>query len=413
MLRWLRRNLDTLILSIILAIFVWYAATTEEANPTSRRFPAPGSGIPIEVRNLGPSLTLEEEIEQQVSLTLAGPQRELDDLRLNDFRAWVELEGLGGGAHEPRVQVQCQVCQRRFIQILDYEPRQISVRLEVHLEKTFTVRPDASGEPAAGYQAGIPDLSPREVTVSGPASQVEKVDGVLAPFSVADLRHTLEQTVRLQPIDEQGLPVSGVRLSPAEARVRVAVEQKRGYKDVAVRAVLSGQVGEGYWVSNISVEPSVLTIFGDPDVVDSVGGFVETEPIDISGAAEAVALRARLQLPPGVQLLDVRTVRVVVDVEPLQGGTSLQVVVGFVGLGPGLVATASPETVQVFLSGPLPVLQELAQDPDRLQAIIDLSELGPGTYILRPEIRGPEELRVSSLLPSRAEVEIEEASGGG
>lgn len=408
MLRWIRRNLDSLILSFILAVVVWYAATTEEARPTTQRFPNPGAAI--EVRNLPPNMTLEGGVDERVTFTLNGPQERLNTLRSTDFDAWVDLEGLGDGRHEVRVQAECLSCRQNFIQVLSYEPQMVTVGLEEQREATFAVQLEPQGEVAAGFATGVMDVAPREVTVFGSRTQVQRVDRVLATFSISGLRSSLEQSVRVLPLDEEGRPVSAVSVTPEEVNVRVPVRQRRGFKDVAVQVRPVGTVAEGYWISNVSVEPSVVTVFGDPETVDTLGGVIETEPIDVSGATEDITQLVSLSPPEGIQLLDSRAVRVTINVQPLQGGTSLLVPVELVGLEPGLQAEASPEDVQVFLSGPLPVLQELAQNPDRVRVVIDLTQRGPGTYTLRPEVRTLPQLEASSVLPSRVEVEVQPAA---
>jgi len=76
-----------------------------------------------------------------------------------------------------------------------------------------------------------------------------------------------------------------------------------------------------------------------------------------------------------------------------------------VGLEPGQAARISPETVDVILSGPLPLLDSLSKDDVSVIVEMDGEELGTYQRTPRVELRIPE-LRVESILPGTVEVTI-------
>ncbi len=77
----------------------------------------------------------------------------------------------------------------------------------------------------------------------------------------------------------------------------------------------------------------------------------------------------------------------------------------FHGLQPNLLALASPEVVEVMLSGPLPRLSALL--PDEVPVILDLSAMRRGDVEqLVPEVLQPEGITVDSVIPSIIQVEI-------
>jgi len=108
--------------------------------------------------------------------------------------------------------------------------------------------------------------------------------------------------------------VGWVQLDPPTATVRVPIEQEHGFKEVAVRAVITGQVSSGYWVSNVSVEPATVTIVGSPTALKNIPGYVETTEIDISGAEEDISQQVPLALPNGVSVLGEQAVLVKINV---------------------------------------------------------------------------------------------------
>jgi hypothetical protein len=70
-----------------------------------------------------------------------------------------------------------------------------------------------------------------------------------------------------------------------------------------------------------------------------------------------------------------------------------------------LSATVSPESVDVFLSGPVDLLERLS--PSTLVVIINLEDREPGTYTLAPVVQlENEEINVDAILPNTIEVTI-------
>src|SRR4029077_5568854 len=107
------------------------------------------------------------------------------------------------------------------------------------------------------------------------------------------------------PVDASGNAVSRVALTPASVQIKIPINQKQGFRDVAVTVVITGQLASGYQVTNIKVTPPNITLSSsDPAVVQRLAGFVDTIPIDITGANSDVVRRVPLQLPSNVQGAD-------------------------------------------------------------------------------------------------------------
>ena len=78
-----------------------------------------------------------------------------------------------------------------------------------------------------------------------------------------------------------------------------------------------------------------------------------------------------------------------------------------IGLADNLFATVSPDVVNVFLSGPLYLLEELNYSD--IIVILDLTDRGPGTYQLVPRLELlNEKIKVDAILPGMIEVTITE-----
>jgi len=401
MIRWLATNLRTFLWALIMALTVWMAAVTADNPDEVRQYPDP---IPVEVIGQDPGLVITGDVPRQIELTLRAPSSVWQSLLAGEenIRAILDLSGLSSGEHTLDIQVQISTGP---VRIVSRTPRTATITLEPLDSQTFPIDLNISGEPAIGYQAGNPDIQPEEIIISGPKSLVERVERVRASINLAGVREGVEQTVTVQPLDENNQIVSGLGLNPAEVSVTLPVIQQGGYRDLAVKVVVDGQVASGYRLANITVFPPVVTVFsGDPALVNSLPGVLETQPLDLENANDELTTRLGIDLPEGVSLVGEQTVLVRVNVSPIQSSLTLSnQVVEVEGLPSGWYAQVAPDNVDVILSGPLPLLDTLS--PQDVRVVIDVTDLDVGTHQLTPNVEIlVSDLVVESILPGTLEV---------
>jgi len=355
-----------------------------------------------------PALILFQPLERTARVRIRAPQASWDKLQAagdrslaGTARAFVDLSGATAGLHEYEVQVKFADPD---ISVQSIDPALVSVRLEQQRAKTFGVQINLGDSPPVGYLVGTPQSTPASAAVSGAQSRVDQVVEVVAAVQLRGSKNTVERDVALIARDSQGNTVAGVLISPDTVHVKVPVDQRIGFKDVSVKVVTKGAVAGGYWLSNVAVDPSTVTVVGSPARLDEIGGFISTEPIDIKDAKSSSLVRVGLVLPQGVSPIGTQSVLVTIDVSAITGGQTVQRQVTARGLDKGLKATLSPESVDVILGGPLPVLQSLKMDD--VQVIIDLVNKAPGKYKITPTLVKPDSLKVESIVPDTIEVVI-------
>ncbi len=404
-LRWLGRNLGTLLLAFVLAVVVWVSAVIT-ADPNEQRvYPR---GIPLEIVGQDASLLQISKIPTQVQLTIEAPSSIWTQLnnRPDSLRAWIDLSGLGPGEYTVPVKTQLKLTPSR---VLQKDPAEVVVVLEPIATRAFPIELQISGEPALGYTRGAASLNPVQVTLSGPVSVVSKVEKVLASLDITGSSRTVERSVDLQPVDAGGNEISGLAITPRSAAVIVPINLLGGYRNVVVKVVTSGQVANGFRLTSISVQPPTVTIFsGNPEQLNNLPGYVETRPISLINMRASSEVRAELNLPSGVSLVGEQSVSVEIGVEAIEGSLTISLPLEVRGLPPELEATVSPTNVDVILSGPLPVLLNLSSAT--LRVVVDMNGLGEGVYQVAPEVDLlPAEVRVESILPESVSVTIGQA----
>jgi YbbR domain-containing protein len=398
-LRWIASNVPLMVLSFILAALAWVVAVEEEDPTLERRYSQP---IPVTPLELPGGMVIVGEFDERVYVTVHAPKSVWDSLKVEDFTVTVDLADLDTGVHQVPVQVTLNKQPSRMILV---EPEYVTLELEPEVQRAVPVHVQTKGEPTLGYLRRTATVDPSEVTVSGPSSYVARVAEAFIQVSVQDVNTDVEGEFRVQIQDDESQPVRYVTWTPEVVNVRVPIEPSDYYRPLAVKVVLlEGQVAPGYRITDISVEPPTVTVFGTPDVISALPGYVETEPINVEGVQADIVKQPALDMPPNVAVVPGQQVKVRISIEAIPSSLTVKVMPELQGLGPGLTATVSLETVEVILSGPLPLLE--APEVDDVRIVLDLFDLPRGTHQIEPQVVVPEGLIAQSIIPATVQVEI-------
>jgi YbbR domain-containing protein len=401
-LRWLAKNIGTLLTAFILAGIVWVSAVVA-SDPNQER--TLNRSIPIEIIGRASNLQIMGDVTRNVTVVLNAPASVWTQLN-NDpslVTAKVDLSNLGAGTHTLSVQVQITA---HLVRLVSQVPEQLTITLDSIASQEFPVNLIVTGNPLIGYQAQTPQISPTQVTVTGPESLIAKVKQVRATLDITNINQTLIRDEVPVLLDGEGNIVTGLTMSPETVTVTQPITLLGGYRYLIVRAITQGQVASGYQVTNIFVSPVGVVVFSsNPELVNSLPGYVETQPIDLTGKDSNFDTLVDLNLSPSISVVGDAKVLVQISIEAIKSSLSISLPVETIGLAPGLEAVSDPAVVDVILSGPVPILDALT--PTDVRVTVDLTGYGEGAFQLSPQVNIlPDQLQLVSLLPSTVTVTI-------
>ncbi len=258
-----------------------------------------------------------------------------------------------------------------------------------------------------GYQAEDALLKTDKVNLTGAESLVSSVTQIIAPIDVSNAIETISRSVILKPVDTNGNLVTGISISPTSVLVEVPITQLGGYRNVFIKIATNGQIARGFYLTSLSSTPPTVTVYAsDPSLVNNMPAFVETTPINLNGVNEDFSVEVSLNLPDGISIVGDQTITVQVGIAAIESSINfLNIPVIIENLRNGLSASISPIEVDVYLSGPLYLLEGYKFSD--IIIVIDLTDRGPGTYQLVPQLRLlNEEINLDAILPGTIEVVV-------
>ena len=373
MFRWLVENLSTLALSFFLALFIWFVAVRETNPIVEQSF---RESISVRMLNQPAGTMITNTPETDIEIVLRGPRQEIEALSKDDFDAVIDLSTVPFMGAEVPVVV---TVANSLISIVEQDKESIFIRLEEFRRVQIPINPQVSGSAALGYVVGRPVVDPLFVTVEGAASKVEPVARAEAKVSIDGAQQTVSETTTVRLRDEDYRLLSGINPTPLEAFVTVPITKSDEFAELFVTVDLTGTIATGYRMADFSVDPQSIFIYGRPEVVSSLPGFISTAPVDLSGADTDLTRRVGLVVPEGVTLVDAQSVVVEIDIEPVLTSLTVAWRPEILGPDPGLTATISPEVVNVGLVGPLELIASFDPEYD-LDLSVNFYGLESGSY---------------------------------
>ncbi len=398
-LRALMRNTPGLaVLSLMLAIVLWYFVTATE-NPTLIDvYPSP---ISVEPVNVTEALAVANQLPA-IQVRISASADRWERLTPANFRALVDLNGFGARSQEVPVRVEVEGV--RGVRVVDVQPRTVVVNLEDLATRQVSVAARAVGSPPLGYQVGAVTPETTSARVSGPESLVALIDQAVAEVNVTGLTVNVQQNVVLKAVGTGGAEIRGVRLEPLNVAVNVEVIQTTIVRTVPIAVEVAGEPDPGYVVSRVASSPSAIQVQGPIEALQQIDR-IRLSAVSVAGARSDVVRSVQIPLPAGISYVDRDRATVTVTITPASGSRRTTLALETLSVPAGRVARVQGSgSVDVILEGPLPVLNALASGD--LRATIDVNGTPSGTLTLQVNVKAPDGVTVKSVLPASVTVTI-------
>jgi YbbR domain-containing protein len=166
-------NLWLKLLSLLLAIAVWFVVSTPRREPVSER----AFAAPLSLVRMPRELAITTQVPDSVTVRLRGRASELRSLSSSNLEVTLDLNWVTPG--EASITMGRQAINvPPGIEVVAMEPSKVRFRVEQVRQKLVSIRPLLIGQPPRGYVAGDPTVNPDHALVQGPISLVRNLEDV-------------------------------------------------------------------------------------------------------------------------------------------------------------------------------------------------------------------------------------------
>jgi len=320
----------------------------------------------------------------------------------SSFRATADLSGIKPSESDSSpIRVTLKADDSR-IQIIDYRPQQIVVRLDPLIHKTVSVKVFEGNLPT-GLQPGTPVLDVATVEVSGAASFVRRVAYAQAAVRIDASGLDVDEVVDLVARDASDVKVDNVTFKPSTVHVQIQVGSQLRTESVPVKPITAGIQAAGYEITSIDVKPAIVSVQGQADALALLKDLANTKPVSISGATHDVTVSVALDLPAGVTS-DTSSVSITIHLASPIASRSVSVGVVPTGARSDRIYTLSTPSVIVTLSGAAAALN--AFDTSTLVGTVPVGSLDVGVHTINISVVVPAGINAVDITPSQITVTI-------
>jgi YbbR domain-containing protein len=176
------RNLGTKILSLAIAVLLWFVFSAQQRERISER----SYHIPLSVANVPPSTIIASPLPGSVEVRVRGPFTALRQLDPDRLEAVIDLTNAARGEKVYRLASE-DVNVPREVEVIAMAPSEVRVELDASAEKSLPIAPRLTGKLAAGATLAEVTVEPRVARLVGPASTLARMTAIETdPIPLAD-----------------------------------------------------------------------------------------------------------------------------------------------------------------------------------------------------------------------------------
>lgn len=292
-----RNDMQLIILSVLLAVVMWAFVVTSTNPSVNRTF----RNVPILVQNndklenKGYTIIGIDEVND-VNIKLEGSRDKMVNLKESDVQASIDVMNVREGIQSVKVRVDTP----SGVNLAGVDPAEININVQKILTKKFPVNLVIKDSLKDGKSVEVKEQSLKEITVKGPASEVNKIDRVEVNINDPEYLDGKMHNIDIHIMGKDGKEVVNVERSDTDLNVSFTVTET---KRVKINLKTYGEVASGYEVKSTMVSPDDLVLKGNGQVLKTIDN-VDTYPVNISNIKTDKEGDIRLNLPEGVSLYD-------------------------------------------------------------------------------------------------------------
>lgn len=388
----LKDNIGLKIMAVFIAALLWWIVVNVDDPVKTQRYTTEVKLLHTEVvTNVGDSYQIENNLKT-ITVTVKARRKVIAEIRTNNIVATADFREMQNNLIPIRIEI--PGFEGEYVEA-SANPRNLQIKTEQTLKKTFPITPTTVGEVQTGYVLGTLTAQPQTIDISGPKSLIGRINKVVAKVNISELSQDSELQAEVIYYDSAENVIDKTMLSSNCDKNGVTVNvQILETKKVVLKFDTSEIMTEaGYLFAGLIVEPQTIVVSGAAEKL------ADLQYIEIPASAlrqknlsknMEVIIDMNEYLPEGIVLADSSANSVVVGITVEKAGTkSLMLPVRSIKIensSEKMELSYGPEQeVELKFSGADEILKDLTVE--NVVACIDLQEYTEeGTYDVAVQI---------------------------
>jgi YbbR domain-containing protein len=307
----LRKDLTLKILSIVFAIFLWFAINPVKTN----YYTVPLNVINEESLKTNGLVLNNKNYQKYVDVSVRERGDVLNAIKDSDFEVTLDLSKVKT-AEDKVVTLDAPVyLGREKISSDNIELKTKTVKLDIGKieENPFIVQVETYGNLPSGYEIISKTADPDTVQIEALDSVISSVGSVKVFVDVSGFSKSLQVRNRTCKVYNK----NGEEMPELSKKLTVDVKIEIG-KRVPVIPITNGALTDDYIEGTNTVTPEKVLLTGDHNILSGINE-IKTEPISIENATKTYKTQVLMQIPDGIKLVSTtREVSVTVEIIKLE-----------------------------------------------------------------------------------------------
>lgn len=313
-----RQNFGLKVIALTASILLYFYVQAERNPNLQRLFIAT-----VVAQDPPPGMEVEPE-KPNVMVSISGPTDVIERLTDRDIHAVANVSAAPGESTKAqifRAKFEVSGLDKLTAAKLTFDPPEPTVKIQIFatITRQLPVRAMFSREAPAGYEYGIPDVSPPSLKVTGRSDRVNRVEELIVSGAPVEAGAHIEGNFSVVAHDREENPVPGVKIDPPMVRLSVPLVEKPPSRIVTVSVITSGLPLPPFSLVKIIATPAQVRITGRQNALAGAST-IETEILPVSDLTKTLETTAHLILPGNVRITDMNnrpidTVRVRIEIE--------------------------------------------------------------------------------------------------
>lgn len=295
--RRLTHNMGLKLVSVLVACLIWLVVMDSNDQERTQAF----RNVPITIKNedtitnANKTYTVVDDVDK-VTVYVTARRTVRSRLTAANFSVRADLENYNEALGAVPLEFSC-TDSSVTVENMRIVPSSLKIKMEDKIEQSFAVATTSNVKAQKGYELGRTTLlSGDTIKIAGPESLINIIGRVTVPLD--DIASLTENKVGQYPVkieDKNGAAFTESQMSKLELKsadgvvlqdnmVEVGIEIWKIYEDIPVRVQLSGDLAEGYRVTNVALTPSTVNLAASEEGIQEIGdALILDDEISING----------------------------------------------------------------------------------------------------------------------------------